>query len=447
MASIASIVERFKHEPDSLLTDQHVHEACDAAGHTWRRRTFGPAVTVRLMVVQMLFGNISCRRLGRVVQWLATVAAYVEARKRLPIDVLGLVLWQLVDRAKQSPAEGSRWLGHRVMFIDGSGVSMPDTPALQTAFGQPGRVRAGCGFPVMHTLWLFDAATGMIVDYVTGRWNRSDLSAAAALHPMIEQGDVLVGDRAFCSHAHLALLCQQQLHAVMRAHHRVNIDFAPGRLSRSERPKVRRKGAPTSRWIESLGKQDQLVEWVKPKQCPAWMDASTFAQLPETLLIRELRYTISRPGFRTRTITLVTTLLDPRKYAKHDLAELYRSRWQIETNLKHLKTTMGMDVLRCKTVEGVKKELLAYAIAYNLVRLEMLAAAERQGVPPDRISFIDALDALCFGSDPTRPIVVNPDRPDRDEPRRIKRPKDRYTYLTRPRDELRQTLGIQRPAA
>jgi len=453
MASIASIVDRFKNEPELLLTDEHVHEACDAAGYVWRERQLGPALTVQLMVMQMLLGNIACRRLKRLTDLSATVAAYVEARMRLPIDVLGGLLWQLNDRAGQRVGEVGRWLagegirGHRVMFIDGSGVSMPDTPELQRAFGQPGRVKPGCGFPVMHTLWLFDAATGMIVDYVTGKWNTNDLATAASLHPMIEQDDVLVGDRAFCSYAHLALLLQSNLHAVFRAHHRINIDFAPGRKARRERSKRQRAGAPTSRWIASLGEHDQLVEWVKPKSCPAWMDQQTFDQLPGHLLVRELRYTITRDGFRTRTVTLVTTLLDARKYAKNDLAELYRSRWQIETNLKHLKTTMGMDVLRCKTVDGVTKELLAYAIAYNLVRLAMLDAAERQGVPPDRISFIDALDVFCFGGDPDTPIQINPDRPGRDEPRRIKRPKDRYTYLTKPRDELRQTLGIQRPAA
>jgi len=335
------------------------------------------------------------------------------------------------------------------MFIDGSGLSMPDTKALRRAFGVPGNVAEGLGFPVMHTLWLFDAATGLIIDYVAGRWNRHDLADAAALHPMMEDGDVLLGDRGFCSYAHIALLLQGNLHAVLRAHQRLNVNFSPGRKARHERPKGKRRGAPTSRWIERLGHEDQLVEWRRPTTRPAWMDKDVFQQLPERMVVRELRYRIERKGHRTTSVTLVTTLLDPRTYPKAELAELYRGRWQIETNLKHLKQTMGMDVLRCKTVDGVKKELLAYAIVYNLVRLHMLKAAQRQGVSPDRISFIDAMDVLRYVRDAqdSLRLTINPERPGRDEPRAIKRRKDRYSYMTKPRDELRQTLGIIRLAA
>ena len=455
MASIPAIVDRFKADPQSFLDDSIIQQACADAGHTWRRRVLGPVVTVRLLIVQMLFGNVSCRRLTRIADLAVSVTAYVNARMRLPIDVLGMVLWRLNDEARRRTADvdhfrGFRgWLGHRVMFIDGSGVSMPDTKALREAFGVPGRVLEGCGFPVMHTLWLFDAATGLIVDYIVGRWNRHDLADAAKLHPMMEDGDVLVGDRAFCSYAHLALLLQGNLHALLRAHQRLIVSFVLGRKAKHQRPKRRRRGAPCSRWMQRLGASDQLVEWRRPRTRPAWMDEDTFQKLPERIVVRELRYTIERPGFRTTSVTLVTTLLDPRKYSKHDLAELYRSRWQIETNLRHLKQTMGMNVLRCKTVDGVKKELLAYAIAYNLVRLHMLDAAQRQGVPPDRISFIDAMDVLRYvhHARDLLELTINPDRPGRDEPRVIKRPKDRYTYMTRPRDELRQALGITRHVA
>jgi len=447
MASIASIVARFKDEPHLFLTDPRVHDACVAAGYTWRQRHLGPALTLRLMVLQVLMGNVACRRLKRLTCLPVSVAAYARARARLPIDVLTHTLWQLNGHARQATDSFGRWRGHRVLFIDGSGVSTPDTPALQRAFGQPGRAHAGCGFPVIHTLWLFDAATGLIVDYVAARWNTHDLAAAAKLHPMIAPGDVLVGDRAFCSYTHLALLYQQGLHAVVRAHQRAVIDFTPGRKPRRQRPKHQRAGAPTSRWIESLGTLDQLVEWAKPPTRPGWISVSVFDALPDSLIVRELRYTTHRRGFRSRPITLVTTLTCPRKYPKQELAELYKSRWQIETNLRHLKTTMGMDVLRCRSVEGVTKELLAYAIAYNLVRLSMLEAATRQGVRPGRVSFIDALDVLCPSGGKTLPLMINPQRPGRDEPRVIKRPKDRYTYMTRPRDELRQSLGIMRLTA
>jgi hypothetical protein len=455
MASIASLVARFKDEPLSLIDDATVRDACDHAGHRWRDRVLGPVVTVRLLILQMLHGNVSCRRLTRITGLAVSVTAYCNARRRLPTDVLGMVLWRINHQTRQRTADFGRWLGHRVAFIDGSGVSMPDTPALQQAFGQPGpRPRKPSqprrpGFPVMHTLWLFDAATGLLVDFVAGRWNTHDLADAYRLHPLMADGDVLVGDRAFCSYAHIALLLQANLHAVVRMHQRTIIDFTPGRTPRRRRPKRQRRGVTRSRQIACLSRHDQIVEWVKPKKRPSWLNPRAFDDLPGAIRVRELRYTLTRPGFRTTTVTLATTLTDPRKYPRQELADLYGSRWQIEVNLRHLKQTMRMDVLRCKTPDGVKKELLAYAIAYNLVRRAMLDAAEKRGVPPDRISFIDALDALAHPPSlgASRRLTLNPSRPDRDEPRVIKRRKDRYTAMTRPRETLRQELGITRVAA
>ncbi|MEM1356535.1 MAG: IS4 family transposase, partial [Planctomycetota bacterium] len=350
------------------------------------------------------------------------------------------------------------WRGHRVLMIDGSGLSMPDAPVLRRAFGVPGRLLpgrglAGLGFPVMHTLWLLDHATGLLIDFVVDRWAAHDMAHAHRLHTMLGAGpdsgggDVLPGDRAFSSYAHLALLLQQNLHGVFRAHQRLIVDFTPGRRPRHQRKKRQRKGVTRSTQLKQFGKADQLVRWPKPprRSRPAWMAPEDYEQLPAQIVVRELRYTVARKGFRTRHVTLVTTLTDPRKYPRQELAELYQQRWSIETNLRHLKQTMKMGVLRSKSVDGVMKELYAYAIAYNLVRRHRLQAAAEQGVPPERVSFIDALDALCH-SGPTQ-LRVNPDRPHRDEPRVIKRAKDHYTYMTRPRDELRQALGIPRIAA
>ena len=170
------------------------------------------------------------------------------------------------------------------------------------------------------------------------------------------------------------------------------------------------------------------------------MDASAYAALPEQLLVRELRYeTPKRQGFRSQQVTLVTTLTDPGQYTKQALADLYHARWQIEINLRQLKHTMGMHVLRCRSVEGVLKELWMFMLVYNLVRLCMLDAAQRQGCAADRIRFVDALDALRYRG-PTADcitLIINPPRPGRHQPRAIKRPQDRYTYLTRPREVYR----------
>jgi hypothetical protein len=446
MASIAQAVARFKDNPELHLDHHLVHEACAAAGYAWRDRVLGPVVTLRLMLVQVLHGNVSCRALGRLSGLRFSVTAYCKARARLPVDVLGYVASVLTQTAREHTREFGRWCGHRVLLIDGTGVSMPDTPALQRAFGQPGNVKPGCGFPVMHVLWVFDAATGLIVDYVTAKWNRHDLADASKMHPLMQPGDVLLGDRAFCSYAHMALLLQGQLHAVMRAHQRLIVDFTPRRRGKKQLPKSRRRGAPSSRYLKRLGRNDQLVHYVKPSWRPGWMNAEHYAQLPETVTVRELRYAVTRRGFRTGSVALITTLLDPVKYPKEKLAELYQSRWQIETDLGHLKTTMRMDVLRCKSPDGVIKELWAYMIVYNLVRMLMHEAAHQQDVSPNRVSFIDALDVLRYSS-PTEPVptlTVNPIRRGRDQPRVIKRRKDRYRVMTRPRHEYHaETLDDQ----
>lgn len=440
MASIARRVAQLKRFSHQVFDPRTVHAACSQVNHRWRDRLLDPVTTLRLFMLQVLHGNVACRCVRHLVDMDFSLTAYCNARMRLPVELFAQLAWALAGAARQANEAFGRWHGHRVLLIDGSGLSMPDTPELQRRFGQPGRVKPGCGFPVMHVVWLFDAASGLIVDLVHNRHDTHDMADASKLHPMLEEGDVLVGDRGFCSFAHLALLATRGAHAVFRVHQRTIVDFRRNRRSQQQRRKGQRKGRPTSRFVRKLGSRDQLVRWVKPKSCPNWMEERDYAALPDELLLRELRYTPpKRLGYRSKQVTLVTTLLDPDEYAKDELAELYHSRWQIEINLRHLKQTMGMDVLRCKSVDGVLKELWMFMLVYNLVRLSMLDAAARQGCAVDRISFIDALDALRYRGHAAACVVliVNPHRPGRHQPRRIKRPKDRYTYLTRPRSTYR----------
>jgi len=274
------------------------------------------------------------------------------------------------------------------------------------------------------------------------------MAQVAQMHPELRKGDVLVGDRAFCSFAHFALLCRRKLHGVFRIHQRQLVDFTPGRPY-NEVGKKRRKGLPTSRWLRRLGVRDQLVEWFKPKDRPEWLTAEQYAALPASLVIRELRYRVTQAGFRTQEVTLATTLLDAEVYPAEALAELYKTRWQVEINLRHLKETMGLDVLRCETKGGVLKELAVFALVYNLVRVVMCEAARRQGVAVERISFIDAwrwLSSAPPGS-PLPELIVNPDRPNRVEPRvRKRRPKE-YPLMKRPRDVLRKAMREKQDAA
>ncbi len=321
---------------------------------------------------------------------------------------------------------------------------MPDKLALQKAFGQPGGQKAGCGFPVAHFLALMHAGTGMVLKVLTAPMRTHDLSGMIELHPELREGDVLAGDCGFCSFAHLALLLGRGVQAVFRIHQRQIVDFTPGRPHVVPEGSNRgKKGLPRSRWIKAFGFQDQLVEWFKPVQGPKWMSAEQYASLPGSLRLRELRYRIDCKGFRPEEITLVTTLIDAELYPAEELASVYHRRWMIETNFRHLKITMKMDVLKCKTVDGVLKELAVFVLIYNLVRLVMVEASRRQEVEVDRISFIDALRWLmsALPGDVLCQLVVNPHRPGRYEPRVKKRRPKTYPFMNRPRRELKKALA------
>jgi Transposase DDE domain len=321
---------------------------------------------------------------------------------------------------------------------------MPDTPVLQDQFGQPGGQKKGCGFPVAHWLAMMHAGTGMLTKMLTAPLRAHDLSGVTELHPELRAGDVLVGDRAFCSFVHLALLFQRGVQALMRIHQRQIVDFTPHRKHAvpGKGKTAYQKGLPRSRWLKQLGPTDQIVQWHKPTTCPTWFDPIQFAALPDTLVLRELRFHVTEKGFRTKHITLVTTLLDAEVYSFEAVAELYGQRWRIETNFAHIKITMEMDVLKCKTVEGVLKELTVFALIYNLVRQVMLEAARRQHVDVERISFIDALRWLTLAQpgDKLSKLVVNPHRPFRIEPRVRKRRPKQYPLMTQPRKILRKKL-------
>ena len=258
---------------------------------------------------------------------------------------------------------------------------------------------------------------------------------------------MLIGDRGFCSYAHLALLLRRGLHGLFRIHQRVIVNFRAGRRHEAMcQGPYRVKGVTRSRWIKKLGCWDQLVEWFKPARGPRWMDPAAYAALPDSIVVREFRYRIDRPGFRVRQVTAVTTLTDPTTYPVEELAALYFARWRVECNFKHLKITLGMDVLKCKTVEGVRRELFMFGLVYNLVRAVMVQAAEEGEVEPDRVSFVDALRWLrqtLWDELPLR-VKINPLRPGRFQPRVRKRRPKGYPLMTKPRSELLQALEQQR---
>jgi hypothetical protein len=446
--SIASILQRFTGEWATLLQPEALLAVCREIGYmAWRDRVLTPVTTMHLFLLQILHGNTACSHLPHLSGLRFTTAASCQARARLPLHFFDRLLERFSRAVQRSALDEGRWHGHRTFLVDGSGCSMPDTPALQDAFGQSTEQRPGCGFPVAHLLGLFHAGTGVLLKLVVAPLLTHDLAQVQAVHPTLQPGDVLVADRGLCSYAHLALLAQADLHAVLRVGARQIVDFTPGRPF--VRPSGRRtpavKGLPRSRWLKALGVDDQLVTWLKPKTCPSWLAREALTALPEALVLREVRYHISTPGFRTRQIILVTTLVDAEVYGVADLAELYRQRWQIETSLAQLKTTMQMDVLHCKTVPGVLKELTVFAIVYNLVRMVMCQSAILQHIGVERISFLDALRWLGGPSTgiPVGALIVNPIRPHRVEPRVKKRRPKSFPFMVKSRQALRQQLVQQ----
>jgi Transposase DDE domain len=445
---ISAIRQRFTGEWAALLQPEAIFAACGEVGYTgWRDRVLTPVTTVQLFLLQILHGNTACRHLPHLSGLRFTAAAYCQARAKLPLRFFDRLLERFSSAVQRSALDDGRWQGHRTFLVEGSTGSMPDMPALQDAFGQSTEQRPGCGVPVAHLLGLFHAGTGVLLKLVVAPLLTHDLAQVQQVHPMVAPGEVLVADRGRCSYAPLARLVQAGVHAVLRVGARQIVDFTPGRPF--VRPSVRRtpavKGVPRSRWLKALGIEDQLVAWLKPKTCPSWLTREVLAALPETLVLREVRYHINRPGFRTRQITLVTTLLDAEIYRVADLAELYRRRWQVETLLAHLKTTMQMAVLHGKTVPGVLKELTVFALVYHLVRMVMWHSATLQHIGVERISFLDALRWLGAPSTgvPFGALLVNPARQHRAEPRVKKRRPKSFPFMIKPRQELRQQVVQQ----
>lgn len=405
---------RLRREPlaDCALAGR-VEQLCRDHAHGWRERLLTPAVTVRLMLLQVLHGNTAITHLRQLSGVAFAAASYCEARGRLP-----LLIWQeLVQWVARQAADGfgQARLGVRVLIADCSSFSMSDTPPLRAHFG---RIKArgakdGVSYPVAKLVGLLDAASGMFVQLLAAPLYTHDLRHTLDVHAALQTGDVLLGDRAYCSFGHFALLGRRGVFGCFRLHQR-------------------RKDLSTG-----------VQRWTRGKKAPAWLTAEQWLQLPQWLDVRIVSYDLSERGFRTQRVMIATTLLDAVAWPDAKIAELYGHRWRVETCFDHLKTTMKMNVLRCQTVDGVMKELSAYLLVYNLVRLAMLRAAAHQRQSVWRISFIDALRWLgvrLIGLAGVSRLLEIPPRPGRHQPRVIRRRMKEYDLMNKPRAAY-QTAG------
>ncbi|MCP4899128.1 MAG: IS4 family transposase [bacterium] len=446
--TIASSLRRVKNLPQ-IIEHQHVLDACQAAGHRWRDGVLNPFATISLFLMQILHGNTACEHVRHFSSLRFTASAYCQARCRLPLAVFQHLLHAVTDAMFDVTRPMARWRGHRTFLLDGSNCSMPDTSELAERFGYPSGQKPGCGFPCAHLMILCDLATGLIRHMTAGPLFTHDMALGVKMHSFMRAGDLVIADRGFAGWAFFALYLQHELHAVIRMHQRLIMTFNP-----------RKTRHPHDVWerLYLLGNDDQVIEWFKPAQRPKWLSQRLYDEFPPSLLVRAIRYRVNRRGFRTRQITLLTTLADHERYPKEEIVRLYGRRWEIETNIRSLKVTMGMDRLHCKKLDGIEKELIMYAIAYNLVRMEQVRAARVQHAEPSRMSFVDALRSVHSRIDGSGPamrrnngvpvkLVVNPLRPGRIEPRAVKRRPKNHRLLTLPRAEARQRLLPQQLAA
>jgi hypothetical protein len=448
MAVITSTLARIKSDPLACLGGQERINALFAqAGHVWRKGVWDPATTLGMFILQVLHGNTAITHLRHLTIMDVNESTYCDARMRLPVTAVAKVVEALCGDCCRCMEETRLWLGRRVFIADATSATTPDKPMLQDLWPQPAAQKPGCGFPAIKLLGLLDLVTGMIVHLTMMCMNVHEMSQLSGLHEMLKAGDVLLADRGFCSFMHVAMLVKSSVDAVFRMHQRIIVDFTPNRPHRRKGKKFTKRGMPSSRFVRRLGHEDQVVEWARPKK-PDWMSEAEYALTPQVMEVRELRYRIVIKGRRTRVVTIATTLLDSMLYTKQEIAKLYGLRWEVETNFRHLKTTMKMEQLKCQTPDGVMKELMVFVLVYNLIRAAMTMAAERQGVDPNRISFIDTarwLRAYCTPPCRKGPVdlVVNRVRAGRWNPRVIKRRMKPYDLMNRPRSEYAEPMSEQ----
>lgn len=429
------------------LPEEEIREVIEEQNIEYRNRTLTPIITVWAFLSQVLSQSSCGKAAANVVAFFASIGrfitltdgAYCKARARLKESFLIALFRKVVKKQQDELTEEQLWKGRRVKVVDGSSFTMADTEANQEVYPQ-WKQREGCGFPIARFVVMFCLVTGMVLESCIDPMSVSERRMFRKLYQHLIAGDIVLGDRGCCSYAEIVYLLERDVDCVLRIHATRKVDFRRGR------------------WV---GYYDHIVDWVKPNRKPPRLDRQEYNNLPPTVRVRELRYRVEIPGFRTQEVTLVTTLLDVDLFPKEDLADLYRLRWEAEINIRHLKTTMKMDFIDSKTPEMVRKQVWVHVLAYNLIRRLMWRTGVRHNVPPLRLSFKGTIDVVAvylpkliaatsesLGLVYTRflwAIVERrlPDRPNRYEPRRYKRRKNpAYALLFAPRSEYRRRIGL-----
>lgn len=430
-----------------VLSSELIEVYLAREGIKYYNSLYNPIVTLWAFLSQVIDTDKSLRNaVSRVLAWLsssgapipsADTGAYCKARQRLP-EALPHHLVETTGQSLEARLSlDNLWCGRHVFLCDGSSVLMSDTDANQNCYPQHSNQKEGCGFPIAKIVVMFSLATGAVMSLLIEPFNTSELVMARQLYRELKAGTVALADQAYGTYVDLVLLLSQQADAVFRRHHKRHSDF--------------RKG-------EKLGKHDHIVTWSKPRRCPNHMSQEEFDALPDKVRVREIRFWVKKPGYRTQELTVVTTLLDPKAFPKQAIADLYGLRWQVEIDLKHVKTTLGMEKLLGQTPSMVRKEIGVHCLAYNLLRTLMWNGAQSYGVPALRLSLQGtrqhlrnhltslAMVSLTQGKKLYQALLkiitheLLPWRPYRVEPRVKKQRPKAYPRMQQPREVLKAKL-------
>lgn len=433
----------------AILPESRLEELLEDEKITYRNCIYTPIVTLWAMIAQVLSADKSLKNAVKQMNtWLQVAAvdpassdtgAYSKARQRFPEGVLQQLIPEMAEELEKGIPDEQQWYGRRVRVCDGTTILMSDSTANQADYPQHGNQTAGCGFPIAKLVVFFSLLTGAVVSASIAPWRTSEIVISRDLYQHLAPGDVLVADQAYGSYMDLAQVQQHQADGVFRKHHARHTDFRRGRKQ---------------------GRLDHQVLWQKPKQRPENMSPEEFEAIPDTLWVREVILRIPKPGYRDQRIILVTTLLDAQRYTAEALTQLYGYRWQAaEINLRHLKTTLKMEMLTAKTPAMVRKELWTHLLAFNLIRTVMENASPFARYARSRLSFqatrqqFNAMLSLCANLGKAvrnrlyRHLLLQiaadllPIRPDRHEPRVVKRRPKPFPRLKQPRSILKAKIA------
>jgi len=366
---------------------------------------------------------------------------YCRARNKLSEAALRDVSMEVAAEIEQQAPDEWLWKGRHAKLVDGFTFTMPDTPKNQAEYPQPKSQKKGIGLPIARAVAVMSLATACVNDVAIGPYAGKETGETALLRALLgsfDPDDVAVMDRYYCSFMMIALLWGQNVQVCARMHQSRHVDFRRGRR---------------------LGKYDHIIVWTRPKR-PSWMDEATYETIPETLELREIRYNVVQPGYRSRAITIATTLTDAAVYSAEEIAELYGFRWNSELDIRSIKQSMNLAHVRCKSPEMVRKELWATILGYNLIRTTAAAAAVLYDKQPRQISFTstcqyvlsswmlfsceliaaDRAPGYCCRMLSQIAACEVANRPGRLEPRVLKRRRHGYKLMQEPRSVLRAKL-------